>query len=410
MANTNSKFKAETVVSNELFNPAAADQATENTEFEDNDNFLSGTTGVASLAKYAGMAFGLYDLLGSPSTRRNFKKFFGDYVQISGTWSCNANTLIVNGTGGSATTEINNNELVLFPGGVIRKIKTIASSNQFTVAKELLNNYSNVVLYRLPTLSERLKSIEDLIESSKIPLGAIIEDPFDQASTTNFKEINSQAISRTTYSALWNLVNRTVASITPATDRINVTAHGCVEGQLVKFSFTGGGITALTNYYVRNPTANDFQISATATGTIIDLTSSQAGTMLVNAEYGFGDGSTTFNVPDRRGIFARGAGVHGTRAKASGGNYDGGAVGYAGQDQLFKHVHELWLNSNNNTVGGTTAYSSGAGPNTPSSGSANGASPGYTIRSIIADGAGTPRTGDENTPAYVAVKYKVRVA
>lgn len=31
-------------------------------------------------------------------------------------------------------------------------------------------------------------------------------------------------------------------------------------------------------------------------------------------------------------------------------------LGYAGQDQLFRHVHELWLNSNNNTVGGTTAY------------------------------------------------------
>nr|WP_017853857.1 hypothetical protein [Leptospira interrogans] len=404
MANTNSKFKAETVVSNELFNPAAADQATENTEFEDNDNFLSGTTGIASLAKYAGMAFGLYDLLGSPSTRRNFKKFFGDYVQISGTWSCNANTLIVNGTGGSATTEINNNELVLFPGGVIRKIKTIASSNQFTVAKELLNNYSNVVLYRLPTLSERLKSIEDLIESSKIPLGAIIEDPFDQASTTNFKEINSQAISRTTYSALWNLVNRTVASITPATDRINVSGHGCVEGQLVKFSFTGGGITALTNYYVRNPTANDFQISATATGTIIDLTSSQAGTMLVNAEYGFGDGSTTYNVPDRRGIFARGAGVHGTRNKMIGGNYDAGAVGYAGQDAIPDHAHAITYN---NVLG----IGGGAGGNWFNSGTTGTFYVSIAMYGPIANGAnGTPRLGNETTPAYVAVKYKVRVA
>ncbi|EKR34397.1 hypothetical protein LEP1GSC096_0023 [Leptospira interrogans serovar Hebdomadis str. R499] len=392
MANTNSKFKAETVVSNEMFNPAAADQATENTEFEDNDNFLSGTTGIASLAKYAGMSFGTYDLLGSPSTRRNFKKFFGDYVQISGTWSCSANSLIINGTGGSATTEINNNELVLFPGGVVRKIKTIASSNQFTVAIELQNNYSNVVLYRIPTLSERLKGIEDLIESSKIPLGAIIEDPFDQASTTNFKEINGQSVSRTTYAALWNLVSRTVASITPATDRINVTAHGCVEGQLVKFSFTGGGITALTNYYVRNPTANDFQISATATGAIIDLTSSQAGTMLVNAEYGFGDGSTTYNVPDRRGIFARGAGVHGSRSKAAGGNYDGGAVGYAGQDKFQGFVINA-IQSGGSAVMPGSAIGTG-NPLYPSTDGVN----------------GTPRTGNETTPAYVAVKYKVRVA
>ncbi|WP_016753028.1 hypothetical protein [Leptospira kirschneri] len=241
-----------------------------------------------------------------------------------------------------------------------------------------------------------------------IPLGSIIEDNLNIAPSSIFKEANAQSISRTTFSILWNLVHKTVTGIVPATDRITVNAHGFTEGQLVKFAFTGGGITGLTNYYVRNPTTNDFQISLTQTGTIIDLTSSQTGDIITNIEYGFGDGSTTFNVPDRRGIFPRGAGIHGTRAKAAGGNYDGGAVGFAGQDQLFKHVHELWLNSNNNTVGGTTAYSSGAGPNTPSSASANGASPGYSIRSVIADGSGgTPRTGDENTPAYIAVKYKV---
>ncbi|EMO53877.1 hypothetical protein [Leptospira noguchii] len=402
MANTNSKFRAETVVSNEMFNPAAVDQATENTEFEDNDNFLSGTTGPATLAKLAGMGFGLYDLLGSPSTRRNFKKFFGDYVQLSGTWSGNANTLIINGAGGLATTEINNNELVLLPGGAVRKIKTIAGSNQFTVSKELPSNFTGAILYRIPTLSERLKGIEDLIESSKIPLGAIIEDPFDQASATNFKEINSQAISRTTYSALWNLVNRTIASITPATDRISSTAHGCIEGQLVKFSFTGGGITALTNYYVRNPTANDFQISATPTGAIIDLTSSQSGTMIINVEYSFGDGSTTYNIPDRRGLFARNAGVHGTRAKAAGGNYDGGAVGYAGQDQGQSHGHT------SSTVG-SNVYGNGTGGWADVNGLVH--FPGTVIIGApITDGVnGTPRSGNETTPAYVAVKYKVRV-
>ncbi|EMO61028.1 hypothetical protein LEP1GSC133_3740 [Leptospira borgpetersenii serovar Pomona str. 200901868] len=45
------------------------------------------------------------------------------------------------------------------------------------------------------------------------------------------------------------------------------------------------------NYYVRNPTTNDFQISLTATGSILDLTSSQTGDIITNVEYGFGDGS-----------------------------------------------------------------------------------------------------------------------
>ncbi|EMO74115.1 hypothetical protein LEP1GSC127_2406, partial [Leptospira kirschneri str. 200801925] len=191
-----------------------------------------------------------------------------------------------------------------------------------------------------------------------------------------------------------------VTGIVAATDRINCTNHGCVEGQLVKFSFTGGGITALVNYYVRNPTISDFQISSTSTGSILDLTSSQTGEMITNIEYGFGDGSTTFNVPDRRGVFARGAGVHGTRAKAAGGNYDGGAVGYAGQDQFQEHAHFIQNGFPNNYTPGPTGGSGVVG----------------TINKAITDYAmaygsnGTPRTATETTPAFVAVKYKVRVA
>ncbi|EKO49768.1 hypothetical protein LEP1GSC132_4457 [Leptospira kirschneri str. 200803703] len=233
-----------------------------------------------------------------------------------------------------------------------------------------------------------------------VPLGGIVEDSLNILSSSYFKDANAQVISRTTFSALWNLVRRNVTGIVAATDRINCTNHGCVEGQLVKFSFTGGGITALVNYYVRNPTISDFQISSTSTGSILDLTSSQTGEMITNIEYGFGDGSTTFNVPDRRGVFARGAGVHGTRAKAAGGNYDGGAVGYAGQDQFQEHAHFIQNGFPNNYTPGPTGGSGVVG----------------TINKAITDYAmaygsnGTPRTATETTPAFVAVKYKVRVA
>ncbi|EMO82701.1 hypothetical protein LEP1GSC126_2748 [Leptospira kirschneri str. 200801774] len=108
-----------------------------------------------------------------------------------------------------------------------------------------------------------------------VPLGGIVEDSLNILSSSYFKDANAQVISRTTFSTLWNLVRRNVTGIVPATDRISCTNHGCIEGQLVKFSFTGGGIAALTNYYVRNPTTNDFQISSTSTGSILDLTSSQ---------------------------------------------------------------------------------------------------------------------------------------
>ncbi|MBM9578280.1 hypothetical protein JWG45_14080 [Leptospira sp. 201903070] len=240
------------------------------------------------------------------------------------------------------------------------------------------------------------------LSAAQVPLGGVIEDNLDQANASLFKEANAQAISRTTFAALWNLIQRNVTSITPATDRINVSSHGCIEGQLVKFAFTGGGITALTKYYVRNPTTNDFQISTTPSGSIIDLTSSQTGDMLVNTEYGFGDGSTTYNVPDRRGIFSRGAGIHGSRTKADGTNYDGGVVGYEGLDQTQSHLHASPVGGSFAIMGGGTSWL-----NTGSSNSGASSQTGL----MISDGInGTPRTGPETTPAFTAVKYKVRVA
>ncbi|MBW9234156.1 hypothetical protein JQK62_18150 [Leptospira santarosai] len=230
------------------------------------------------------------------------------------------------------------------------------------------------------------------LNSLLIPLGGVREDNLDQLDPNYFKDANGQAISRTTFAALWNLVHKTVSGINPSTDRISISAHGRTEGSLVKFSFSGGGITALVKYYVRNPTTNDFQISATATGAIIDLTSNQIGDCIVDTEFGFGDGSTTFNIRDRKGIFVRGSGVHGTRAKATGGNYDGGPVGYEGQDQFQGF--------------GISAVSNGGSAVQPggSIGTGNTMLP-------ISDGTnGTPRKGNETTSVNVAVRMKVRVA
>ncbi|WP_061233748.1 hypothetical protein [Leptospira interrogans] len=255
---------------------------------------------------------------------------------------------------------------------------------------------------------DRIDATDANILNLLIPLGSIIEDNLNIAPTSIFKEANAQSISRTTFSTLWNLVHKTVAGIVPATDRITVNAHGFIEGQLVKFAFTGGGITGLTNYYVRNPTTNDFQISLTATGSILDLTSSQTGDIITNVEYGFGDGSTTFNIPDRRGIFARGAGVHGSRAKAAGGNYDGGAVGYAGQDQEQGRGLAAPFGT---LAGGAYGLNQGLGGQWTFSGGGSWGGAAINATLPITDGVnGTPRTGNETTPAYVAVKYKVRVA
>ncbi|WP_061235101.1 hypothetical protein [Leptospira weilii] len=248
----------------------------------------------------------------------------------------------------------------------------------------------------------------NLINSLLIPLGGVREDNLNQLDPNYFKDANGQAISRSTFSALWNLVHKTVSGITPSTDRITVSAHGRIEGDLIKFSFSGGGITALTEYYVRNPTLSDFQISSTRTGAIIDLTANQTGDCMVDTEFGFGDGSITFNIRDRNGISVRGAGVHGTRAKASGGNYDGGPVGYKGQDQAQGRGLSV---PPGNVSGGAYGLNVGLGGqwNFPGGGTWGGTPISATLP--ISDGTnGTPRIGNETVSANVAVRMKVRVA
>jgi hypothetical protein len=240
-----------------------------------------------------------------------------------------------------------------------------------------------------------------ILANTQVPLGGITEDPLNILPTANFRDVNGASFNRADAPELIPLLIKSVASMNPSTDRINAPGHTKAEGELVKFGFTIGGITALTHYFVRNPTTNDFQVSLTATGSIVNITADGTGEMLTNVEWGFGNGSTTANVPDRRGIFKRNSGVHGSRAKAAGGNYDGGAVGSEGQDTSQGHWH-------------ATYQLSGASGNAFGNASANTLSTQTTIaqsREAIADGVnGAPRTGNETTPAWIAVREKVRIA
>ncbi|GBF38524.1 phage tail protein [Leptospira johnsonii] len=252
---------------------------------------------------------------------------------------------------------------------------------------------------QVENLQSQIDSLNILLSQTNIPLGAIIEFDFPNIPSL-FMVANGQAISRTAYSSLWNLVHRTVISIVPGTDRIQSTSHGLSAGQLVKFSFTGGGITSNVPYFVINPTANDFQISLTKGGAAIDLTATQTGVLLTHIQYGFGDGSTTYNVPDRRGIFARGAGQHFSRAKAAGGNYDGGGIGQEIQDRFQSHRHSVTGISADliHPDGYSGAGTSQIGQNVI-----------YVLDPISDGPSGAPRIGTETSPASTAVQYVVRV-
>lgn len=248
------------------------------------------------------------------------------------------------------------------------------------------------------------------------PIGTIIEYNFRDYSS-NWKPAIATAISRATYSTLWSKISRTISSLDDVNDKVNSTAHGLQNNDLVKFDINTGGITAGTNYYVINKTNDDFQISLTKSGSAINLTASASGTMIINVEYGFGDGSTTFNLPDRRGIFARGAESHGILTKATGNPYDGGVIGSIINDRFQGFLMGV--------VSGTTGTNGDAILKMNSQNEGTSGNPNDNSRALFAGTSlysgnpslypmsngvnGTPRTSDETNPISVAVQFIVKV-
>jgi microcystin-dependent protein len=168
-------------------------------------------------------------------------------------------------------------------------------------------------------------------------------------------ECDGTAVSRSTYAALFAaLVRSSTVTITIATPGVvSWTAHGLRAGDPVKFSTTGAlptGITGGTTYYVISTglTADSFRIATAPGGTAINTTGSQSGThTAVNAPYGDGNGTTTFNLPNFQGEFRRsndnGRGVDTNRS-----------FGSAQSEMVGAHAHTQIHGNSGAVASGTT--------------------------------------------------------
>lgn len=132
-------------------------------------------------------------------------------------------------------------------------------------------------------------------------------------------------------------------------------------------------------------------------GSAINRTTYSALFSAISTTYGSGDGSTTFNVPDCRGIFIAGSGSQ-TISSITYTRTHGAKQG----DSIQGHKHGL--------VG---RYSSGSGPtsiavtNLSSPATIDAAS---NMDNMISDGSnGSPRSGTETRPANIAMNYIIKV-
>lgn len=115
--------------------------------------------------------------------------------------------------------------------------------------------------------------------------------------------------------------------------------------------------------------------------------------VLIGTTYGGGDGSTTFNLPDYRGVFLRGI--------DNGKGYDAGRVLGSEQEDAFQgHRHKA--RTLPSSPGGTTnspVYPGGTGEND------------NVVTAPITDGTnGVPRTASETRPKNVSVVFCIKAA
>lgn len=166
-----------------------------------------------------------------------------------------------------------------------------------TSIKDVTDGTNGYVYYWCdPVLLEAAGTSKALVTPT-VPLGYLAED--GTAYATHLYPELARALSGN-----YGYGIGVTSTFTAATDIVNATAHGFVNGDPVFFGNVGGGlpggISAKTLYYVISATTNGFQISLTKGGSAVDITTAGTGT---NTSYG------QVCVPDVRGSFVMGSGT-----------------------------------------------------------------------------------------------------
>jgi microcystin-dependent protein len=130
-----------------------------------------------------------------------------------------------------------------------------------------------------------------------------------------------------------------------------------------------------------------------ADGTAVSRSTYAALFTAIGTTYGVGDGSTTFALPDMRGIFVRGSGEQ----TISGITYNKTFAAKEG-DAFQGHFHQINASAGDSPTGNGGIIDGPTGSNSD-----------VFVKGAIADGTnGTPRTASETRPANIALLYCIK--
>lgn len=211
-----------------------------------------------------------------------------------------------------------------------------------------------------------------------VPTGAML--PYAGITApTGFLMCDGSAVSRSTYSALFSILNPTLGTVTisiASPGVVTKTSHGLYTGDSIYLTTTGAlptGLSANTRYWVTRVDADTFKLATSQANALastnINTSGSQSGTHTANQTMGVGDGSTTFNVPDMQGYAFVGR-------KTSDTEFAGRAMAYGEKthtlttDEIPAHTHSV------NEMTGGSGYGNGGAqqPGATTTGSTGGGS------------------------------------
>jgi hypothetical protein len=271
-------------------------------------------------------------------------------------------------------------------------------------------------LHATDIYAETITTTDDIIVKSRDVYTSLYEpgDIKESARLTpsaGWLSCNGAAVSRTTYSDLFNAITANLGTVTITSANpgvVTLAGHGLSTGSCIELTTTGTLPTNLspnTNYYVIYVDADSFRLATSAAnaiaGTAIDTSGgSPSGThTLRHCPYGI-SGSSNFLLPNRAAVVGVGAGSQtiNTRAKTA-------VLGLVEEDQMQGHWHDLWIHNN---VAGSVTYHTYAS-NGPNDLSVSSITTIKQVRNASTDGTnGTPRVGTTTHDNRIGMNYYIK--